>query len=63
MADSGGYQEPKLGATFYPGGQDDFLMPELISPSPQRYVLLPFVVGDIITTSSWRLALIRTVAD
>jgi TPR repeat protein len=27
---------PKLGATFYPGGLDDFYMPEVISPSPQR---------------------------
>lgn len=36
-----GYSDgPKLGATFYPGGQDDFYMPELISPSPQRYVLI-----------------------
>lgn len=28
---------PQLGATFYPGGGDDaFIMPELISPAPQR---------------------------
>ncbi|KAI9787684.1 MAG: hypothetical protein M1839_000215 [Geoglossum umbratile] len=27
---------PHLGATFYPGGSDDFYMPEVISPSPQR---------------------------
>ncbi|KAJ5377865.1 Chitin synthase activator (Chs3) [Penicillium cataractarum] len=25
-----------LGPTWYPGGQDDFYMPEVISPSPQR---------------------------
>ncbi|KAI2675814.1 hypothetical protein CBS147355_5995 [Penicillium roqueforti] len=30
----GGQQH--LGATWYPGGQDDFYMPEVISPSPQR---------------------------
>ncbi|KAJ5192966.1 hypothetical protein N7449_009108 [Penicillium cf. viridicatum] len=30
----GGQQ--RLGATWYPGGQDDFYMPEVISPSPQR---------------------------
>jgi hypothetical protein len=29
--------QPQLGATFYPGGQDDFYIPELISPAPQRY--------------------------
>ncbi|KAL4894342.1 hypothetical protein BDV59DRAFT_17204 [Aspergillus ambiguus] len=28
--------QPNLGATWYPGGQDDFYMPEVISPSPQR---------------------------
>ncbi|KFZ13945.1 hypothetical protein V502_06393 [Pseudogymnoascus sp. VKM F-4520 (FW-2644)] len=27
---------PQLGATFYPGGHDGFVMPELISPAPQR---------------------------
>ena len=31
-------QRPALGATFYPGGVDDFYMPEVISPSPQRCV-------------------------
>lgn len=30
-------QRPNLGATFYPGGVDDFYMPEVISPAPQRY--------------------------
>lgn len=29
-------QRPALGATFYPGGVDDFYIPEVISPSPQR---------------------------
>lgn len=33
-----GQPQPQLGATFYPGGSDDFYMPELISPSPQRSV-------------------------
>ncbi|QQK47800.1 Chitin synthase activator (Chs3), putative [Penicillium digitatum] len=28
--------QQRLGATWYPGGQDDFYMPEVISPSPQR---------------------------
>jgi hypothetical protein len=35
---------PQLGATFVPGGFDDYYMPqsapELISPAPQRYVEL-----------------------
>ncbi|RAL06324.1 putative chitin synthase activator (Chs3) [Aspergillus ibericus CBS 121593] len=31
-----GHGQPRLGATWYPGGQDDFYMPEVISPSPQR---------------------------
>ncbi|KAI9740811.1 MAG: hypothetical protein M1818_004416 [Claussenomyces sp. TS43310] len=29
-------QQPRLGATFYPGGIDDFDMPELVAPFPQR---------------------------
>lgn len=33
-------QRPNLGATFYPGGVDDFYMPEVISPAPQRYACL-----------------------
>lgn len=28
-----------LGATFVPGGWDDYYMPEVVAPSPQRYVL------------------------
>ncbi|MCJ1285067.1 hypothetical protein MMC26_004405 [Xylographa opegraphella] len=31
-----GYPQPHLGATFYPGGVDDFYIPELVSPAPQR---------------------------
>ncbi|KAI0404096.1 hypothetical protein F4802DRAFT_264475 [Xylaria palmicola] len=27
---------PQFGATFYPGGVDDFLMPEVLAPLPQR---------------------------
>lgn len=27
---------PQFGATFYPGGVDDFYMPEVIAPAPQR---------------------------
>lgn len=30
--------QPTFAATFYPGGQDAFTMPELISPAPQRCV-------------------------
>lgn len=29
---------PNFGATFYPGGMDDYYMPEVLAPSPQRYV-------------------------
>ncbi|KAJ5780898.1 Chitin synthase activator (Chs3) [Penicillium paradoxum] len=31
-----GHGQQRPGATWYPGGQDDFYMPEVISPSPQR---------------------------
>lgn len=35
--------QPTLGATFVPGGFDDYYMPapspEVISPAPQRFVL------------------------
>ncbi|KAI0880441.1 uncharacterized protein GGS22DRAFT_174875 [Annulohypoxylon maeteangense] len=27
---------PNFGATFYPGGSDDYYMPEVVAPSPQR---------------------------
>ncbi|KAI0023936.1 hypothetical protein F4780DRAFT_726938 [Xylariomycetidae sp. FL0641] len=31
---------PHFGATFTPGGMDDYYMPpEVIAPAPQRYVL------------------------
>lgn len=38
----GGYQQnPNLGATFYPGGGDDFYMPnDVVSPMPQRYDII-----------------------
>ncbi|KAI9876081.1 MAG: hypothetical protein M1830_007385 [Pleopsidium flavum] len=36
MSNQQGYSQPQLGATFYPGGVDDFYMPEVISPAPQR---------------------------
>lgn len=29
---------PAFGATFVPGGFDDYYMPEVIAPSPQRWV-------------------------
>ncbi|MCJ1437204.1 hypothetical protein MMC27_006590 [Xylographa pallens] len=31
-----GHSQPHLGATFYPGGADDFYIPEVVSPAPQR---------------------------
>ncbi|KAL9042612.1 MAG: hypothetical protein Q9180_000483 [Flavoplaca navasiana] len=34
-----------LGATFYPGGVDDFYMPEVVSPAPQR--LMPEMPDNI----------------
>ncbi|KAI9758527.1 MAG: regulatory particle non-ATPase [Chaenotheca gracillima] len=40
----GGYP-PQVGATFYPGGSDDFYMPEVISPAPQR--MIPQVPDNI----------------
>ncbi|KAJ5819690.1 Tetratricopeptide-like helical [Penicillium riverlandense] len=36
-----GRGQQRLGATWYPGGQDDFYMPEVISPSPQRMLIHP----------------------
>ncbi|RDW68023.1 hypothetical protein BP6252_09419 [Coleophoma cylindrospora] len=39
------YQKAQLGATFYPGGYDDFQMPELVSPSPQR--IMPEVPSNM----------------
>ncbi|KAI4199519.1 MAG: hypothetical protein LQ350_004585 [Teloschistes chrysophthalmus] len=40
-----GQHPPHLGATFYPGGADDFYVPELISPAPKR--LIPEVPDHI----------------
>lgn len=34
---------PQFGATFYPGGVDDYLMPEVLAPSPQRCVVFYFI--------------------
>ena len=34
----GGYEMLPAAATFYPGGSDDYYMPELVSPAPQRCV-------------------------
>ncbi|KAI9801657.1 MAG: hypothetical protein M1833_002339 [Piccolia ochrophora] len=36
---------PQLGATFTPGGTDDYFIPEVISPAPQR--IMPEVPGNI----------------
>ena len=36
MGSKQGQRPMELGATFIPGGGDDFYMPEVISPSPQR---------------------------
>ncbi|CAD6451527.1 b2b34b19-4aae-4250-9956-bc4f03d28002 [Sclerotinia trifoliorum] len=43
----GGYQQnPNLGATFYPGGGDDFYMPpNVVSPMPQR--IMPEVPNNM----------------
>ncbi|KAI0106346.1 hypothetical protein F4776DRAFT_646224 [Hypoxylon sp. NC0597] len=30
------FEMPNFGATFYPGGTDDYYMPEVVAPSPQR---------------------------
>ena len=32
---------PQLGATFVPGGFDDYYMPEVLAPAPQRFVFFP----------------------
>lgn len=42
-----GHGQPRLGATWYPGGQDDFYMPEVISPSPQRCETSPRMTAVI----------------
>lgn len=46
---------PELGATFYPGGVDDYYMPEVVAPAPQRYVvngLHPFLLSYPSASSS-----------
>lgn len=48
----GGQQ--RLGATWYPGGQDDFYMPEVISPSPQRYGFGYTSICDYCDCCKWR---------
>lgn len=42
MADN---RPPRLSATFYPGHEDDFFVPEIISPSPQR--IMPEVPSNM----------------
>ena len=49
-----GRGQPGLGATWYPGGQDDFYMPEVISPSPRRCDS-PDVITDTRTIRRWML--------
>ena len=52
------YQQnmPQLGATFVPGGFDDYYMPapspEVISPAPQRFVLLPLLQDAALSNAS-----------
>ncbi|KAA6411615.1 MAG: chitin synthase activator (Chs3) [Lasallia pustulata] len=45
MSHRRGQLQPQLGATFVPGGVDDFYIPELISPAPQR--IMPEVPENI----------------
>ena len=33
---------PQFTATFVPGGFDDYYMPEVVAPAPQRYVVACF---------------------
>lgn len=35
------YVPVEVGATFVPGGDDSYYMPEVIAPAPQRYALPP----------------------
>ncbi|KUJ14864.1 HCP-like protein [Mollisia scopiformis] len=39
------YLNPQLGATFVPSGHDDFYMPEVVSPTPQR--IMPEVPSNM----------------
>lgn len=47
---------PQFGATFYPGGMDDYYMPEVVAPAPQRCVhggFIPHVsVGGLLLAST-----------
>ncbi|KAJ4290947.1 hypothetical protein N0V90_010143 [Kalmusia sp. IMI 367209] len=59
--------QPQLGATFVPGGYDDFYMPapepELISPAPQRFVLLPALCDYLLLTQSSRGSIMPEVPE
>lgn len=48
---------PELGATFVPGGFDDYYMPEVVAPSPQRYASL------ITCRGAWAACWNQTAAD
>lgn len=37
----------RFGATFYPGGVDDYYMPEVVAPAPQRFVPRPSLISNI----------------
>lgn len=41
--------QSRLGATWNPGGQDGYYVPEVVSPSPQRFdpALSRFVYGGV----------------
>jgi hypothetical protein len=55
-----GPPQPQLGATFVPGGFDDYYMPapspEVISPAPQRFVLAQYTCAcpEIAADVGWR---------
>ncbi|KAI4142811.1 MAG: hypothetical protein LQ341_003103 [Variospora aurantia] len=51
---------PQLGATFLPGGMDDFYMPEVVSPAPQR--VIP-EMPDNLQENIARLELVKTTAQ
>jgi len=50
---------PRLGATFVPGGFDDYYMPEVLAPAPQRWVKCPIytytVAGPLCPLRQWIL--------
>lgn len=49
-----------FGATFVPGSDDDYFMPEVVAPSPQRYAFQfyftdpcpPSLLGPVVLLSS-----------